>query len=97
MDPFPLERIAGALVRAALDRTQWTQALETVATCTNSYGAVLLPVVGNMPFVCATSSLEKSFDHYLQGGCPPMARSLPVPRREDFGTSRFEGSSPQAT
>ena len=68
MDPFPLETIANALVGAVLDRSQWPTALEAVARCTNSHGAVVLPVIGKMPFVCATPSLEKSFDLYVQGG-----------------------------
>ncbi|WPO43397.1 helix-turn-helix transcriptional regulator [Tardiphaga sp. 42S5] len=68
MDPFDLERITGALASAALDQWRWSEAAETVAKCTGSYGAVLLPVVGPLPFVAATPSMEKSFEVYSAGG-----------------------------
>lgn len=68
MDPFDLERITKALVSAALDQTRWPEAAETVAKCTDSYGAVLLPTVGTLPFISATASMEKCFEVYTNGG-----------------------------
>lgn len=68
MDPFDLERITGALAAAALDQGRWNEAAETAARCTRSHGALLLPVVGTLPFISASTSMEKSFEIYTTGG-----------------------------
>ena len=68
LDPFDLERITGALAAAALDQGRWNEAAETVAKCTQSYGALLLPVIGTLPFISASTSMEESFSLYATGG-----------------------------
>lgn len=68
MDPFDQQRLVSALTFAAIDPSRWTEALEAAAKCTGSYGAVLLPIAGNMPAVCASASMEKAFDVYTRDG-----------------------------
>lgn len=68
MDPFDLDRITRALANAALDQGRWNEAAEVAAKCTRSYGALLLPVVGTLPFISASTSMEKSFSLYATGG-----------------------------
>jgi DNA-binding CsgD family transcriptional regulator len=68
MDAFDRQRITRALTAAAIDPARWSEALETAAACTGSHGAVLLPVVGALPIVWATSSMEESVELYVRGG-----------------------------
>jgi len=68
MEPIDLRRLSCALAAAAIDPSLWTYALETAAECTGSYGAVLLPVVGALPIVAATPSMERSADLYVRDG-----------------------------
>jgi hypothetical protein len=68
MDPFDQQRLVSALTSAAIDPSRWTEALETAAACTGSHGAVLLPVVGALPIVWATPSMEESVELYVRGG-----------------------------
>jgi DNA-binding CsgD family transcriptional regulator len=68
MTPFDLERVTTSLVAASLGQQEWGDALETVAEATNSFGAVLLPVVGSLPLVSATRSMAQSFDVYASDG-----------------------------
>lgn len=65
---FDLEKITQALSAAAVDSTRWAGAMETVAACTESTGAVLLPLKGSMPYLPGSASLEKSFATYVEGG-----------------------------
>lgn len=68
MEPFDRERLTRVLAVAAIDPSRWTEALETAAACTGSYGAVLLPVVGALPIVSATPSMDRSADLYVRDG-----------------------------
>lgn len=68
MEPFDRQRIASALASAAIDPSRWTEALETAAAYTGSYGALLLPVVGALPIVAASASMEESMAVYVSGG-----------------------------
>jgi DNA-binding CsgD family transcriptional regulator len=66
--PFEnLECIEEAFAEAALDPLLWVKALTRVATVTNSYGAILLPVTGRIisavPF---TENLAPSFETYIR-------------------------------
>ncbi len=67
MEPFDRQRLTRALSAAAIDPSRWTEALETAAACTGSHGAVLLPVVGTLPIVAATASMQKSMELYVRG------------------------------
>lgn len=40
MEAFDRQRITYALTAAAIDPARWSEALETVAVCTRSYGAL---------------------------------------------------------
>jgi DNA-binding CsgD family transcriptional regulator len=68
MEPFDQQRLTSALTAAAVDPSRWTEALEAVAACTNSYGALVFPIAGNLPIICATASMEKSFEVYTSEG-----------------------------
>jgi DNA-binding CsgD family transcriptional regulator len=68
MEPFDTETITGALAKAAIDQERWLEATEVVAKCTRSFGALLLPVVGHLPLIAVTPSLEKSFHVYAGEG-----------------------------
>jgi DNA-binding CsgD family transcriptional regulator len=68
MDPFDQQRLTAALTAAAIDPSRWTEALETAAACTGSYGAILLPVVGTLPIVAATPSMDGCSELYIKDG-----------------------------
>jgi DNA-binding CsgD family transcriptional regulator len=56
--PFEnLECIEEAFAEAALDPLLWVKALTRVATVTNSYGAILLPVTGRIISAVAEARL----------------------------------------
>lgn len=68
MQPFDFDRISLDLVNAVVDPDGWAKALDAVAELTGSYGAVMLPAVGDIPLVCATPSMERTFNLYVEGG-----------------------------
>lgn len=68
MDPFDQQRLTAALTAAAIDPSRWADALETAAACTRSYGAILFPILGNLPIVSSSRSMEKSFEIYVNDG-----------------------------
>jgi len=68
MLPFDLERISSSLATAAIDPASWSKALEDIAEATNSRGAILLPVVGALPLMWNTPSLDQSVELYVSGG-----------------------------
>ena len=65
MDPFDIDTISGALAKASIDPAHWPEALETGARATGSFGCVLLPVVGHLPMVVGTSSMQQSLNAYV--------------------------------
>ncbi len=68
MEPFDQQRITRALAAAAVDPSLWTEALETASKCTGSFGAVLFPLVGALPFVSSAPAMEKSWNLYVEDG-----------------------------
>lgn len=68
MLPFDLERISSSLATAAIDPANWSKALEDIAAATRSRGAILLPVVGALPLMWNTPSLDQSVELYVSGG-----------------------------
>jgi DNA-binding CsgD family transcriptional regulator len=68
MNPFDQQRLTAALTAAAIDPSRWAEALETAAACTGSYGAILLPVVGPLPIVAATPSMDGCTEMYMKDG-----------------------------
>jgi DNA-binding CsgD family transcriptional regulator len=64
-----LETLAQDFAEAALDPSLWVKALDRAAAVTNSYGAVLLPVTGDListvPF---TETIAASFEAYARDG-----------------------------
>jgi DNA-binding CsgD family transcriptional regulator len=67
MEPFDRQRLTRALSAAAIDPTHWAEALAAVAACTGSHGAVLLPVIGALPALAATTSMEDAMELYIGG------------------------------
>ena len=68
MDPFDGRQLSEALASAALNPDNWMDALETVARETRSYGAIILPVVGPMPIMAWTKSMDQSAERYVSEG-----------------------------
>lgn len=68
MLPFDLERISSSLASAAIDPVSWSRALDDIVAATNSRGAILLPVVGALPLMWNTPSLDQSVELYMSGG-----------------------------
>jgi DNA-binding CsgD family transcriptional regulator/PAS domain-containing protein len=61
------EQIEHAFADAAIDSQQWVKALETVATVTESAGAILLPIQGDLiPNVPFTERIGESAEDYFQ-------------------------------
>ncbi|MGY8709608.1 helix-turn-helix transcriptional regulator [Bradyrhizobium sp. 18BD] len=84
---WDLGTIEGAFAEAAVDSTRWTRALETVASTTESHGALLLPVKGGvlrtLPF---TDSISGSFDSYVRDGWHLRdERNRGIPLMQRFG------------
>jgi DNA-binding CsgD family transcriptional regulator len=68
MEAFDRQQITQTLSAAAIDPNRWPEALEIAATCTESYGALLFPIVGNLPMVSASASMGKAFEVYACEG-----------------------------
>jgi DNA-binding CsgD family transcriptional regulator len=67
MGDWNLDHIGQAFADAALDPTAWIKALNVVTAQTNSFGAVLLPIVGApLPNVPQTESLDKISEVYFR-------------------------------
>lgn len=64
-----LDLIEKKFVEAASDPSRWIKALDVVASVTESFGAILLPVTGGMisalPY---TESLSRSFETFIKDG-----------------------------
>ena len=65
---FDVEKITAGLASAALDSSRWVEAMEILSASTGSFGAAMFPVVGPLPFVPASRSLEPSFEAYINAG-----------------------------
>jgi hypothetical protein len=95
MDPFDKQRLTAALTAAAIDPTRWTEALETAAACTSSYGALLFPSVGSLPIVNASASMEKAFGIYIsEGWIDRDERYLATPKMLKHGVATDDDSMP---
>lgn len=66
--PFDWGAITSALAQAAIDPTHWPSALQSVEKYTRSRGALLLPVIGNVPLISCTPSMEGAFETYIEEG-----------------------------
>lgn len=65
---FDLEKIIEAITIAAFDASRWNDAMEILTTCTGSLGAAMFPVIGPLPSVPASRSLEELLDSYVRNG-----------------------------
>jgi len=65
---FDLKAIAETLNAAALDPTRWARALEMLVSQTGSFGSVVFPLQGAMPYIPATASMQESFEAYVRDG-----------------------------
>ena len=87
MSTWNLSAVESAFAEAALDASKWTQALETVASTTESHGAILLPVKGGflrtLPF---TDSMSGPFDSFVRDGWHLRdERNRGIPLMQKFG------------
>jgi DNA-binding CsgD family transcriptional regulator len=65
---FDISAIANALSAAVLDPARWESALEDISSKTGSFGAIMFPLRGALPYVPATRSMEESFEVYVRDG-----------------------------
>jgi DNA-binding CsgD family transcriptional regulator len=65
---FDIEVIVNALNAAALDPGRWDAALEVIVKTTGSFGSIVFPLQGSMPYVPSTRSMEQSFELYVRDG-----------------------------
>jgi DNA-binding CsgD family transcriptional regulator len=65
---FDLLSIVTALNAASLDPDHWDLALELIQRATRSFGVILFPVVGALPYIPATRSMGESFERYVREG-----------------------------
>jgi len=65
---FDIDAIVSALNAAALDPVQWDRALETITGKTKSFGTVVFPLRGMLPYMPAAKSMEECFDVYVRDG-----------------------------
>ena len=63
-----LALVTDALASAAIDPTRWNAAMEVVATATDSFGAMLLPVRGRTPSMPLSDSMRPVVDSYVRDG-----------------------------
>lgn len=84
---WDLSAIEEGFGEAAVETERWRAALETVASITESHGALLLPVTGGvlrtLPF---TDSLSESFDSFVRDGWNLRdERNRGIPLMRKFG------------
>jgi DNA-binding CsgD family transcriptional regulator len=65
---FDIDAIVTALNAAALDPEQWDRALELVAGKSKSFGAIVFPQRGMLPYLPATKSMGDCFDVFVRDG-----------------------------
>src|SRR5690242_615656 len=63
---FDIDAIVTALNAAALDPEQWDRALELVAGKSKSFGAIVFPQRGMLPYLPATKSMGDCFDVFVR-------------------------------
>jgi DNA-binding CsgD family transcriptional regulator len=65
---FDVATIVSMLNAAALDPSRWGAALESLAKHTRSFGVVVFPLRGSLPYVPATRSMGECFEIYVRDG-----------------------------
>lgn len=68
MAEFDVAMIVSILNAAALDPSRWDAALEALARHTRSFGVVVFPMRGSLPYVPATRSMGDCFETYVRDG-----------------------------
>ncbi len=95
MEPFDRQRLTRALSAAAIDPSRWSEALETAAVCTESYGALLFPIAGNLPIVSASASMGRAFEVYAsEGWIDRDERYRSTPKFLKYGVSTDDDAMP---
>jgi hypothetical protein len=95
MEAFDRQRITEALTAASIDPARWSEALETAAVCTESYGALLFPIAGNLPTVCASTSMGRAFEVYTsEGWIEHDERNRGIPRFLKSGVATDDDAMP---
>jgi len=65
---FDVATIVNMLNAAALDPSRWDAALEGLAKHTRSFGVVVFPLRGSLPYLPATRSMGEAFETYVRDG-----------------------------
>ena len=69
MPPWNLDRVEAAFAAAAVDPSQWVEALDVATVETEAFGALLLPAAGDvLPDMPHTASMAPSADTYMRDG-----------------------------
>jgi DNA-binding CsgD family transcriptional regulator/PAS domain-containing protein len=68
MKAWDSHAITKAFADAAVDPTLWVKAMDIIARETGSFGALLLPVYGQIPNPPASDSLLRGMENYIGGG-----------------------------
>jgi PAS domain-containing protein len=82
-----VDGIGAAFAQAAVDSSKWPEAMDRVAQATDSFGAALFPVRGQLPNVPFSRSL--SFEAYIRDGWvhrDERYRAIPVIARHGIAT-----------
>lgn len=68
LEKFDISAIATALNSAVLGSTAWENALEVIRVNTASFGVVMFPIRGALPYIPSTKSMEECFEVYVRDG-----------------------------
>jgi hypothetical protein len=63
-----LDAISAAFAEAAIDPSRWDAAMEIASDATESFGAVLLPLKGRLPYFPQSRSLAAASESYVKDG-----------------------------
>jgi DNA-binding CsgD family transcriptional regulator len=77
-----------AFMAAAVDPTRWDAAMDVAAKATDSFGAILAPLRGRLPFFPQSDSLRRTSETYIRGGWvhrDERYRSVPMLMRRGVG------------
>lgn len=68
LEELDTSAIADALRGAVLDPARWESALELIRAKTGSFGVIMFPLRGALPYIPGTRSMEECFDVYVREG-----------------------------
>jgi hypothetical protein len=65
---FDIGKITEAFAAAAIDSSRWTCVVDMVSAATGSFGAVIFPNRGALPYIPVCASMFETFDIYVRDG-----------------------------